>query len=128
MNRGQISEVCDRIVSAIYAAGSEFDVGVKDWDATTALANTARQICEIAASSIARHKWISVKESLPAKGAYVLVFLDGDMECAHYEGGDWWTGCNYEAENSHPPSLRGITHWLELPNSPSSSGNSREGG
>jgi len=67
--------------------------------------------------------WISVKDELPEKGVWVLVYLDESVTSGKYLGGRWseweltWLGihgcgcCGDDSEDI-------VTHWMPLPKLP----------
>ena len=58
-------------------------------------------------------RWIPVIERLPENGYYVLVYEDGDIVMASYEGGNWVLRDLYEVVDDLKP-----THWMRLPEPP----------
>ena len=65
-----------------------------------------------------RPNWISVEDELPKIGKDVLVLReDGEMQVAHQYNEEitrWWSVDGFPLKNN-------ITHWMPLPQAPSSS-------
>ena len=61
--------------------------------------------------------WINVKDRLPDKRAWVLVYADGAMGCMGFDRGEFsdWNHNPPERNNVFIPD---ITHWMELPKPP----------
>ena len=60
-------------------------------------------------------KWISVKDDLPKEfGEPCIVYNGSSVQYGdYYSNGEWYTPDCYESEE-----IRGVTHWMPLPEQP----------
>jgi hypothetical protein len=71
------------------------------------------------ATIAAQREWISVKDKLPEKTCWALVYADGAMNCMGYDQQlRKWEDWTYNESGCHNICVAGITHWMPLPDPP----------
>lgn len=101
------------IITALLEQARDKDT-LANYDPNSIFTFDANVLTEAALMLFAVNDWVSVKDALPPKNTYVLVWLGAlnAITIAQYDGyGEW-----LEADESN--ITRHVTHWMRLPKPP----------